>query len=168
MPGSPTPATDTDQQCEHCGLWFSIQGITNHEPNCQLEGIDAMVQPLEDTTPIDDHQGDTDVEDAPDAGATPEAVEIDEDPDPEPDPTPEQDGADPVETVTDGGNPALDAPDPVDVDHDRDDDQDDVDEDDHVDTCPHCEEEIENWDDLTPGKPYRCGSCGNGFKKVDA
>lgn len=38
----------TDQQCKHCGLYFSKEGIHNHQRFCWLIDVDTRVQPLED------------------------------------------------------------------------------------------------------------------------
>ncbi|SFR37179.1 hypothetical protein SAMN04487947_0571 [Halogeometricum rufum] len=96
MSGTYEPESPTDQQCRHCGLYFRAQGIHNHESSCYLDGHDAMIQP------VDESRGE--VEDPERVGRT-ESPTLDE-PDETPTPDPEQ-------AVTDGGNPALDAPEPV-------------------------------------------------------
>jgi hypothetical protein len=45
MNGKVEPTTQTDQQCSHCGLWFSSRGIFAHEDSCKLKGEPYRVQP---------------------------------------------------------------------------------------------------------------------------
>ncbi|WP_233510257.1 hypothetical protein [Haloferax sp. Atlit-4N] len=90
--GTYEPQSATDQQCEHCGLYFRAQGIHNHETSCYLQDHDTMIQPLDDPVSVRETESGTQDESA--------DTEV-------PDTQPE------VEAVTDGGNPALDAPDPV-------------------------------------------------------
>jgi hypothetical protein len=82
-----------EQQCIHCGLFYSPQGIHNHQRGCTLKDHDTMIQPLENDEPV------------PDTSPEHEDGEVidTETEQPEPD---EQVAA------TDGGNPALDAPEP--------------------------------------------------------
>ena len=37
-----------DRQCRHCGRWYVFNGLHNHEPTCDLKGLDARVIPIED------------------------------------------------------------------------------------------------------------------------
>ncbi|WP_363467822.1 hypothetical protein [Halogeometricum borinquense] len=96
MSGTYEAENPTDQQCRHCGLYFRAQGIHNHESSCYLDGHDTMIQP------VDESRGE--VDDPERVGRT-ESPTLDE---PDESPT-----LDPKKTVTDGGNPALDAPEPV-------------------------------------------------------
>ena len=41
MSGTVSPTSARDQQCTHCLLYFSKQGIHNHERNCNWDGIDV-------------------------------------------------------------------------------------------------------------------------------
>lgn len=34
LPGKPYPTDETDQECQYCGLWFSLAGIESHEEHC--------------------------------------------------------------------------------------------------------------------------------------
>lgn len=38
QPGKNEPEEPTDQQCRHCGRWFSMQGISGHRDACPLAG----------------------------------------------------------------------------------------------------------------------------------
>lgn len=38
----------TEQRCEHCGLFYSSQGITTHEPNCPVSQLPVDVVPVVD------------------------------------------------------------------------------------------------------------------------
>ncbi|ELZ87495.1 hypothetical protein C453_04054 [Haloferax elongans ATCC BAA-1513] len=93
--GTYEPQSATDQQCSHCGLYFRAQGIHNHESSCYLQDHDTMIQPLDD--PVSVREAESPTQD------DPEGVEV-------------ADTQPTVEAVTDGGNPALDAPDPVEKD----------------------------------------------------
>jgi hypothetical protein len=84
MSGSIERQNARSQQCKHCGLYYSPQGIHNHERNCHLQDVDAMVQPMEESPTHSPRHED-------DAVASTETMEV---------------------AATDGGNPALDAPDP--------------------------------------------------------
>lgn len=37
LPGDPYPTDETDQECDHCGFWFSLAGIDSHEENCLVK-----------------------------------------------------------------------------------------------------------------------------------
>jgi hypothetical protein len=37
-----------DQQCVHCGLYYTDRGIKSHEEHCPLQEFDGRLQPLED------------------------------------------------------------------------------------------------------------------------
>lgn len=183
MTGGVTPETATDQQCEHCGRWFSAQGIDSHEGACDLSDVDAVVVPVVDHGAADLLDDDLDEHDAfADEGPTPghdvDAVEG---------PTPDEGGGQPVDegaTVTDGGRamappepdverePAPPTDDVVDDDEQRD-GSDDVDDHDHDDVeCPTCERATgDDPDDLDDGAIYRCphDDCGARFRwRADA
>jgi len=42
---TPEDADEKDQECEHCGMWFTPQGIHNHERNCPLKETNQRVIP---------------------------------------------------------------------------------------------------------------------------
>jgi len=88
-----SPQSPRDQQCQHCGRWFSPRGIDSHEANCDFAGYDAVLVPI---------AGDGRDGAAPSAeGATQTPDSTDEDGS---SPGPEPVDADPVErSRTDGG-----------------------------------------------------------------
>jgi len=114
--GSQEMEHDDDQQCAHCGLWFSSAGVLSHEQHCNLAEFDRRLVELR--CPFARMRADdVDVEDEPDVGADDRADEADEivvdapaDPgaDPSGDPTPES-GGDPTDNRarTDGGPAAV-------------------------------------------------------------
>jgi uncharacterized protein (DUF983 family) len=46
--GSIEREASNDRQCRHCGRWYAFNGLHNHEPTCDLNGLDARVVPIED------------------------------------------------------------------------------------------------------------------------
>lgn len=166
----------TDQVCENCGLVFSAKGIKPHERNCSVD--EPILNPTRDATrPSTNESGAGESTDPADGEAdTPSqgspapksqatdvssqdvpAGDIDDGDEADVDAS----RADGQVATTDGGNPAFDAPDPVDVSPDNNDDVDDQDE----MQCPHCDEPIDNWEEIEIGELRRCGSCGGRFKK---
>lgn len=91
--GSKTREDPTDQRCEHCGLFYSSQGIGTHEPNCPVASLDVDVVPttVESRGPTEgsDSRGES-----PDGGD--EGVSADSDSE-----------TSPGEAVTDGGATGL-------------------------------------------------------------
>lgn len=167
----------TDQVCENCGLVFSAKGIKPHERNCDID--EPFLDPARDASrPTTEESGGgesvdpTDGEEgAPSQGSTPPTEQAPEassqdvpagDTDDEDQLDAGASRADDQVATTDGGNPAFDAPEPADVDQDQDDDRDD---DQEEVQCPHCDEPIENWDEIDIGELRRCGGCGGRFKK---
>jgi DNA-directed RNA polymerase subunit RPC12/RpoP len=131
MTGRETPQNDTDQQCEHCGLWFDRRGIAAHERNCSLKGSEHTIVPVD--------SGSTRPDDSP---STPsDGV---------------GDGADPNADAS-----GLGLGGPPDVDHGgegsndpSDDEQDDV-------TCPECDTPGDvDPDALDDGDEVVCTECG--------
>jgi len=58
MNGHTQKTDETDQQCDHCGMWFTPQGIYNHERNCPLQGTDLRVLPAgEEASPTSESVG---------------------------------------------------------------------------------------------------------------
>ncbi|WP_233194309.1 hypothetical protein [Haloferax marisrubri] len=112
MNGSKEPQNPTDQQCEHCGLFYAAQGIHNHRPGCPLRDWDTMIQPLD--------------------GAGEPAGERGSVPDSDP-ANPAESGdievSDTQKAMTDGGNPIHGAPEPI-TDGGKDTEE--------VDGCPDC------------------------------
>lgn len=50
--GSREQESETDEQCQFCGLWFGTAGVLNHEEHCDLEGFDARKVSLECPTTL--------------------------------------------------------------------------------------------------------------------
>jgi hypothetical protein len=120
MNGNFESTEETDQQCSHCGLWFSDRGIKAHEMHCPFAGREERIlasverggAPEDGATPDEteptDGVGDTPTpETATDGGARglglegpPEPSTSSNDPSPESATEPDQDGAD-----DDGGCP---------------------------------------------------------------
>lgn len=155
--GTVEPQKSTDQPCEHCGLWFSSNGIHNHERNCPLKDKDVMVQPVDDVeagVAGDTHESDPLSADAPDGevpGTEQESPALD---------TSADTSSVEDEVATDGSGLGLDGP-PV-VDQEDVEDEPDVDESDPSTlNCPHCESDTgATPDELEEGKTYRCTDCG--------
>jgi len=129
MNGKFEPSENTDQQCEHCGLWFSDRGIRAHEMHCFLAGRDERI--------VADQTGGGPPEDAPDQNAPPSPEGVGDTPSPE--------------RVTDGGETGLGLEGPPETPADDSggtfeevdiDDQGGVDE----DCCPQCDSDLENID----------------------
>lgn len=127
MNGTVEPTSPTDQQCDHCRLFFGKRGHPPHEANCPLKGTNLVVAPAEQV-------------ERPDAlDAEPEPVEIGPDPD----------GSAPTATgetgelaVSDGGETTevLDPPEPEETDEGDEGDE---------EACPNCgSEEWFDPDDL--------------------
>jgi hypothetical protein len=183
MNGRKYKRKSTDQVCENCGLVFSTKGIKPHERNCDVD--EPFLDPTRDASrPTTDESGGGESVDPTDGEAdtasqgspppseqAPEAAsqdvpagDIAAGDDADVDASREDDQEKNVVATTDGGNPAFDAPDPVEVERDQDDDR--VDDDQDVEKCPHCDEAIDNWGEIDVGELRRCGSCGKVFKKT--
>jgi len=113
------PTDRTDQQCPHCGLYYSDRGIKAHSSNCPLAGVEHTVVPVDgDLEDPDDVDVETGGGPRTDAGGPEQPRPTDGVGDggtPEP-PTPPNDGGSPEPDVsTDGGLGLEGAPD-VDVD----------------------------------------------------
>lgn len=118
-----SPQSPTDQQCTHCGRYFSQRGIDSHEANCDFEEFDVVLVPIAGQ----DDEGETPSGDGTDPSATaPDDVGTSPSPDVAADTAGGTQG-----TRTDGGPRAPPTPDVEDVD----DVQDEHDED---DGCPAC------------------------------
>jgi hypothetical protein len=111
MKGSKTPDHPTDQQCQHCGRWYSSKGIKPHERNCQYKDEDFTLVSIDESQETTD-KGNTLSESPTPKGFTPSENPADVERD-----TPEPTGDTPESTVTDGGTP-MDPPEP-DVEDDR-------------------------------------------------
>lgn len=122
MKGNREQQNPTDEQCPHCGMWFSRRGVIPHKRNCQFQDYDVMLQPLAG-------DGDEDV-DEPGEGDPPEPEggdpidEPDDDEGPSPSPRRATDGGETGLGLEGPPEPPTPSPDVDDVD----DDQDDVDE----------------------------------------
>lgn len=91
MAGGSTEKEDGDRQCVHCGLWWSMAGLQNHEDNCDYRAVDRRVLELTDPFAIE-RAPEVDAEAALDAGeGRPE--DATEAPGPSPGPSPEPDPA---------------------------------------------------------------------------
>lgn len=145
--GSPDPEDVTDQQCQHCGLYYASEGVLSHEENCDFAGHDVRLQELEDDQAkaraglVNDTQEVHDLADG--AGASleddleDEETVVDVAPGPGPDPGATPPG-DPAET--DGGQRA-DLPSfeqSFDPEEHLEDDDDDGGEDDEEPVCEKC------------------------------
>jgi hypothetical protein len=113
------PTGKTDQECPHCGLFYSDRGIKAHRANCPLKGEDYWVRRPDS---LEDGEGG----DAPDDAGAPVETESNDDvgPDPSTHTSPPSDSG---EATTDGGRRAPPQP-SIDVDDDEDDDPVDVDD----------------------------------------
>jgi ssDNA-binding Zn-finger/Zn-ribbon topoisomerase 1 len=118
------PTEKTDQECPHCGLFYSDRGIKAHRENCPLKGEDYWVRRPE---AADVDEGGT----PPESGGDPTEDESDDDVAPDPSSHTSPSEGDAPTPKTDGGNPALDAPDPDPVVTDGGDASDDP-------KCPEC------------------------------
>lgn len=131
--GSKTPEDLTDQRCQHCGLFYSSQGIATHEPNCPIADLDVDVVPAAESQGLSEEaDSETESTDGEDQGDSPEV-------DPE---------TSPREAVTDGGATGLGLGGPPAqpssaADDDLEDDEDDVDTYD----CTECGTDTEFSDD---------------------
>lgn len=109
-----------DQQCEHCGLWFSDRGVKAHESHCFLEGREYRIIPPEDAEEGMGEPPNADGVPPDDTGPPqPEGAGVTQDPEPQP---PEeydgegdvdvddQDGAELEDVATDGGGLGLEGP----------------------------------------------------------
>lgn len=43
LSGKPSPELPTDQECEHCGRFFGLDGIESHEESCRLRESESVV-----------------------------------------------------------------------------------------------------------------------------
>lgn len=150
--GTLEPENPRDQQCEHCGLYFSAQGVHNHQRSCPLEHIDARVQPLDDPvearTTESSTQDESPDDEVPDTEPTVSGAESSS---PEPEPVPATDG---------GENPALDAPEPQPRERTQSDERSGKDEETETLDCPACGTDTgATEDDVEAGKTYRCSDC---------
>lgn len=75
------PSNSSDQQCTHCGLFYSIRGIDSHQRNCRMKGYDGTLHPIKDGPDVEDVDAEH--------GATDRAVDDD---DHDVDPTPDTEG----------------------------------------------------------------------------
>jgi hypothetical protein len=148
---SAEPSDITDQQCEHCHLYFTAQGIHNHEASCPLEGEDVVF-----TSPGD----------SADRAPGTESADILDSADGEVQGT--QDSApETAESVvaTDGGTPGLGLDGPPTPQQAVEDAVDDAEAsetgcDPNALECPLCGADAGlSADDLEPGKTYRCTEC---------
>jgi len=153
--GSKSPESPSEQQCIHCGLWYSDRGIKAHEQNCDLEGFDVVLNEIEDGHPM--HGGAPDDGESPDT-PDPDAVEGD---------TPTTDGADPSEAVTDGSGLGLSGPPSGDVDVDVE-ETDAADADPGTVDCPNCGADLKATpDEVAAADTPACGECGHAIRVID-
>jgi hypothetical protein len=142
--GSSEPESERDVQCQNCGRWYTPKGITGHQPHCPLEGYDAMIVPLEDTTHPLDEDGDPSEKGAPAPS--------------------EAEGDAPSPTATDGGETMA----PPTFEADDDDlDDDPVDEGDDFDAEAAADEAVDDETDDDP-EPIVCPECPDGDMGVTA
>lgn len=105
MNGQVEPATHTDQQCSHCGLWFSSRGIFAHEENCKLKGEPYRVQPDRDDAEGTDDGTSPDGPESPDdsGGGLPDGYPPEDDVSDDPSGS----GTSPTDAVATDGGPGL-------------------------------------------------------------
>jgi DNA-directed RNA polymerase subunit RPC12/RpoP len=153
MNGSVDPERRTDQQCEHCGLWFARRGIHKHEETCPLRDKPVMCQPL--ASEVADEEASTEDEIDVEADTSESADDVEPstgsfDPD-------DSEPAEPA--VTDGGSAAA----PPTFDTLERGEEDDTGP--ETLDCPHCGADTgEPEMNLTPGKRYRCTDCGKSVR----
>ncbi|AUV82072.1 hypothetical protein C2R22_10775 [Salinigranum rubrum] len=147
--GTLEPENPREQQCEHCGLYFSAQGVHNHQRSCPLEHIDARVQPLDDPVEARTTEPSTQ-EESPDVEVTDTEPDVSGAESPLPDPEP----------ATDGGNPAFDGPEPEARESVQGGGESDAGEEPDTLDCPACGADTgASEDDVKAGKTYRCTEC---------
>ncbi|MWG34162.1 hypothetical protein [Halomarina oriensis] len=142
----------SDQQCEHCTLWFSKTGIHNHEAHCPVSELpDGVTVVREDGLAVEDERDDRAPDTSEEVADTDDASPIPLAPD-----TPNEEGA---VVLPDGGS-VEDVPNFDDLQENADEDDGEQDE----ATCPHCgsgfgmtpEEAAEHL----AGETGTCGDCG--------
>lgn len=79
--GSHEPEED-DRQCKHCGLWYSLAGLQNHENSCDFEPVDHRVVELVDPF-ARERAADVQVVDEDDRDDAPDAVDVEDEPSPD-------------------------------------------------------------------------------------
>lgn len=153
--GSHSPESPRDQQCRHCGRWFSDRGIKAHESNCEFEQWDVVLVELEDP---DDVGGTPPVE-----GSVPT----------EPEPAdgeagnPTTHGSDPSDAVTDGGE-GLGLSGPPSTPEPEEDPTDDPEPERETEDCPRCGSDLEaTEEEIAAAENPQCSECGCKLRVVD-
>lgn len=154
-----------DQRCEHCGRTYTKRGIISHRRNCDWQDYDGW-HPAADGDPSsaegDDPPFGEGADPLSDEGAEPDDVEGAD---------PLDEGSNPSETRTDGGETGLGLSGPPDdpgtdpSDGDVDDAVDGAGEETETVDCPSCDADTGMTpEDHEDGKVYRCQDCSNKYR----